>query len=856
MPLPKDSPFDIKLSSGRESRPYGLIIERGSLQISAVSQDDSVFIRNVGKKVGDFDEQRSWKGGRGTEKFNDNGEGYWDSKDAWTMTKGHVHNGILWRFAKGLRKATSNFSTSKSWRALWGATRGISVAFTFDETGDYLYFYLWVRWRGSAVATNTLTAKLHEDDSGSPGTALQTVTKAVSDVGGDSVSQLIKFTFSAAETVASTAATYHISVSGASDSSKASHWEVAVDAAGTSSKISSNLTAWSTPSSTFSLLYRITDADVARTFRPFFLGNHLYVVDIKETQSTASQLYINGDRGVATGGSTTTLVDTNFGCRTAAWADNVLAGARIKYATSGKSWNYAIIASHTGGTYTFTAAQAVAPAAGTVYFIYSTPYFTELTGHGLGVVTGDPVALGNIVYFPQGTATAIRDMRFDSAQTQNHGYRAEAAAGSEYANFLLSSYDKTENSGVLWRALNSTVSVSYARAVSWSTDLTFNTAIICGDTSTDITGLNENADGLQVLKENGVGLVSGNRYLQIKSGQEDTPDPANGAASVVVDKFMYYSWLHSLIRVYGSSYDDIGQDFSSQGLPDGREGNIAYLDAYITTVLAAVDAGPLGVSSVLMWDGLAFHELLRGFEAGRRIRMVKAQPCPSARNIIWTEIGGELVYQEMPLKKKDPTLDTGMLYQHESVVESSIIDMGTASDLPKFIKQLTAVVKNLNTEGMEVYLDYQTDGDCHTTDWVHAGILTQSPESSIFMGLSNIRRFDYRLRLCTDNASLPCDVEGVVPNGYARSPLKLMWTMRIKAGGIYQVGSQTSHNSQKLWKFLMDNARFPYAVLMESKYDAADGYHCIVHPPRMTPYKPAEPGQPEESYMTLVLEEI
>jgi hypothetical protein len=210
----------------------------------------------------------------------------------------------------------------------------------------------------------------------------------------------------------------------------------------------------------------------------------------------------------------------------------------------------------------------------------------------------------------------------------------------------------------------------------------------------------------------------------------------------------------------------------------------------------------------------------------------------------------------MPLKKKDPTLDTGVLYQHESVIESSIIDMGTASDLPKFIKQLTATVKNLNTEGMEVYLDYQTDSDCHTADWVDASILTQSPESAAYVGLSNIRRFCYRLRLCTDNASVPCDVEGIVPNGYARTPLKLMWSMRIKAGGIYQVGSQTAANSQKLWKWLMDNARLPYAVLMESKYESADGYSVIVHPPRMTPYKPPEPGQPEESVMVLVLEEI
>ena len=84
----------------------------------------------------------------------------------------------------------------------------------------------------------------------------------------------------------------------------------------------------------------------------------------------------------------------------------------------------------------------------------------------------------------------------------------------------------------------------------------------------------------------------------------------------------------------------------------------------------------------------------------------------------------------------------------------------------------------------------------------------------------------------------------------------MMWSMRIKAGGIYQSGSQTTANSQKLFKWLMDNARYPYAVLMESKYESADGYHVIVHPPRNSPYKPAEPGQPEESYMTLVLEEI
>src|SRR3989304_6317125 len=102
--LKADVPFDIRLSSGRESQAYGITLDdgAGSLTIGAISQDDSVYIRNVGKRTGDFDEQRSWKGGRGVEKFNDNAEGFWDSMNAWTLTKNHVHNGLLWRFAKGL----------------------------------------------------------------------------------------------------------------------------------------------------------------------------------------------------------------------------------------------------------------------------------------------------------------------------------------------------------------------------------------------------------------------------------------------------------------------------------------------------------------------------------------------------------------------------------------------------------------------------------------------------------------------------------------------------------------------------------------------------------------------------------
>lgn len=853
MPLPKDSPFDIRLSSGRESKPYGLILERGSLSVSAVAQDDTVYIRNVGKKTGDFDEQRSWKGGRGHEKFNDNAEGYWDGT-AWTMTKGHVHNALLWRYAKGLRKATSNFSNSKSWRALVGASLGISVSFTPDETGAYDAATFFVRWRGSSVATNALTIKLHSNSSGDPGTVLQTVTKAVSDVNGDELSALLLCDWTGTETLTA-GTTYHFTISGASTSSTASHWEVAVDATGTSSKISSDLSTWSTPSPTFSLLYRVTDAAVPRSYYPFFLDNHFYVVDYKTDATTASQLYINGDRGKATAGASATLTDTNNGVRSTAWTTNMWAGAWIRIVRGTGKGQKREIASNTGTVITVGTTWNTTPDTTSEYVIYSTSVFQELTTTGLGVVTGEPAVLGNIVYFPQGT-TAIREMALDYTVATNHKYRSEA---TNTADFLFSSYDRADGA-ILWRALNTTVSVSFAKVVTYGSDLSFGTAITCGDTSYPITGLNEKeGGGLLVFKENGPGQVSSNAYTALKTGQEDTPDDSNGRASIAVDRFTYYSWLHSLIRVYGSSHDDIGQDFSGIGLPAGREGSFYYLDAYITTLLCAVSAPGSGRSSVQAWDGLAWHEVFRHPLVANRVRMVKVQPCPDTRNMVWISVGaGDLVYIEMPLQKKDPILDTGALYMHESILESSIIDMGAASDLPKMVKSLTATVRNLNSEGMEAFLDYKINENClnSSSPWIKATTLTQSPESTAYLGLQNIRRFQYRLRMNTDNALVPVDIEGIVPSGYARTPLKLMWTMRIKAGGVYQVGSQTNHNSSKLWRWLMDNARFPYSVYMESKYDAADGYHVIVHPPRMTPYKPAEPGQPEESYMTLTLEEI
>ena len=67
------------------------MLKLASDPIRDVMSDDAnnIYIRNVGKKIGDFDEQRDWKGGMGNEYYNNDPSGWFDGT-CWTLSKGHL----------------------------------------------------------------------------------------------------------------------------------------------------------------------------------------------------------------------------------------------------------------------------------------------------------------------------------------------------------------------------------------------------------------------------------------------------------------------------------------------------------------------------------------------------------------------------------------------------------------------------------------------------------------------------------------------------------------------------------------------------------------------------------------------
>lgn len=827
---------DIELTDYKTKKSYGLRLDgSGALQIGTVSQDDTVHIRAAGKRVGDFDEQRSWKGGRGIDSLSDNPEGYWDSENAWTLSSGRVHQSLLWQFSRGLKSADFDLPSktkSLTWKPVMPGTY-LSISWTsMGFVCDYIR--MWIRKVGTP---GTLTIRLHSDSGGNPSTVEKTMTLGVSDV-DDVVSVFHKIALPS--TLTMSAATYHISVYADSADNTNNHWEVGGYNGGTVGKSSADDSTWS--DADFDMFFYASPADVERRWFSFFLDGAMYVAD-RKTGGSASQLWINGDRGIATSGGSTTLTDS-----AKSWTTNRWAGAFVRIIKGVGAGQIREIASNTGTALTVTSSWSVSPTSTSEYIIYGTEWFTEITSTGLGVISSSPLVVNGIVYFPIVSGGLIRRMIWNPA-TPGYSF---ANDGGSVADFLESISTPT---GTFVASAKLNGDVTWAPATAWSAtpaDLVFGIIKHVGSSTHNVTGILQRESLLWIFKEDGIWNMDANlNALSVSGGFSKNPSSYNGRSAVVHQQFLYYSWGHTLIRAYGVSHDDVGQDWSGHGLPEGREGYVSSLDSYTSALFVGTDAGE-GVSSVHIFDGIGWHEVFRGFGAGENVTRVTIQPCQGTRNRTWIHCGDVFVFQEMPYLKSSPRLDSGVRYMHEAVIESSAIDMGTASGLPKFIKELTVFSKNLGV-GQTIAVDYQVDDDVHTSSWTQATELHTSPESTAFLGLENIRKFAYRLRIHSSDNTVPVEILGVVPNGYARVPFKMMWTLRCRADNVITNGKYAKPD--ELMRWLLDNARYPGRIEMTSQYELAHKYFVIVHPPRMFPYKPGFAGQPEESVFTIALEE-
>jgi len=743
-------------------------------QINFLTQDQfNIVINAEGRKIGEFDEQRDWSGGRGGERFSEDPTKYKDAKNTCTWIPGHVFPSLLQNISTGYRDAEQALPGSVSWRGLFGTTQSISRTVVASASSNREKAWIWLKRVGTP---GTLTVEWRTNSGGSPSSTISKTVDITTSTITDTLADLVAATW-ASVTAVTSGTTYHLVVCGADADNDKNHWEVGVDTSGTSSFYSASGAgdAGTWTAAEFSMYYRTTDeSSTTRRWWYFFQGSNF----CKVSNDSTAKLY--------------------------------------KWNESTDVWEVI--------------------AAGT---------------HGLGQVTGRPVEVNGFVYFPQGDTVAIRTWDGTNWDAQT------VASGQGCATGLAVGYSLADNKAQIWRYNNATVSggtttglkcsVSRADAVAaYTTDLAFRTSILIGDTSATINSIKSVNNDLYVGRSNSFGIVQNDRYTELDFGVRKTPSSDNGIVIESWGGFVFFNWLSSFERIYSGTVDDVGQGFKNNSFPYGREGVVSAMTGYtMNWFFYVIDAGTSGTSSVMLYDGLNHHEFARGWASGRRIRDVFIQPVSGARNRLWFDCGGDSVYIELPYNKGNPLDDTGMKYMPEFVLESSEIDMGTASKLPKFIQDLTATTKNLNGNGIKIDVDFKVDAE---TTWKNPSrAFLNSPEDEVKLRLVNINKFSYRIRGSTDNQLVPPDIRGIVPNGFARSPRLRILECEAKIQDITVNGKV--QKAKDVFNWLDEMSEFPYPVQVNSKYHQFDDFEAILQMPNAVTLK----ASPEHDFVSFTL---
>lgn len=786
LPGKNNNTHDVRLFNGVEEVGL-LLVEDNRLQEIPISEGAREYQR----------EQASWFSGLGRLRFKDDPNGYWDSYAMWTMTEGKLFPMPMWRYAKGYRSADFSFHGDTDYQKV---DTYISISFTASASYNADKVLLWLDWSGSPSA---LTYQLRSDSGGDPDANLKTGTLAVGSATRYGPTEL---DWSGTQALTS-GTTYHLVIyhaGGAND-----YWKVGVDADGAGSKTSADgSSSWT--AAAYSLYYRVVDADTKRQWMGFDFKGAKYAVSVKDNGAN-STLYINGDRGKASAGTSTTLTDSASGI-TAGWTNDQWIGAWIRIIAGTGAGQVREITDNDSTSVT-VATWDVTPSTDSEYVIYSTPIWQSIS-ITLGAVTSRPLVVGDVVYLPQG-ATAIRKLALDYTTASRH---KESADSTNTADRLEKFYNK-DNETEIWASDDDGSQIKYSAEKTYATTLSFSDWKDVGGTPV-ITNLLAGEDKMYVFKEDGYYTVSPSRTILPGWERTDSIDPNNGKAAMWFNNELWFSWSNSLQRIIKNT-DDISdmllyrsgtQGLIRPGIPVGVTFGIGWR-------FFAIDGGSSKVSSVVVFNGYGWMEVFRGWKTGARIRNVFWQNCPGTRPRLWIDVDGDLVYIEFPLFAANPRRDTSLSYQHYSELETSTFTAGDDT----LYKLVASVRLNLEEASSTVYVDYQKDDDVGTSTWYEIGLAKNIQRNEFILNLGNVQQYRLRLRVYTTTATDPPVINSYMSRGHVVSPKKYMWvsSFRVDQNQITRRGSP-DFSPDYIYDYLMDAAERASALQMRSVISTMD----------------------------------
>lgn len=786
-------------------------------------------------------EQNSWHMGRGAEVWTPNAQNFYDSQNAWTSTPSKLHPAPLFQWYTGFRDAEMNMPTvsdTHKWVPLYAGTgsdpnrRYLDVSFLASASTNRERCFMIIRKKGTP---GTLTHEWCLGSGGNPSTVQKTVTKAATDL-TDITSFYVEFKPSSVLAVTSGLG-YHLKLYGAAADDPNNCWEVLCDASAAGLNSSDN-SSWS--ATTYSPYYRITDADVNKRIYTFPFDGAQYAVTSRADFGN-SRLFIHGCRGKATAGSSTTLTDTGAGQYGGTFPD--FSGWKIRIARGIGAGQVRTISSNTATVITVPAWD-FNPDTTSEYVIYGGSSWKEILSHGLGWVSSKPVYANGIVYFPQSDGADIRIMQLNYANANDHGFDSEDTNHNR-GWFLCPSYDASVGP-VIVRGNNVATAtgspngkaVSIGKGptspsgtpVAFGTDLTFAASILTGDNTFKITGVYDHQNTLYAAKEDMLFNLTGAVPVGVRYGADASPNPNNGVAACTgMDGQFYIAANHDVVMVTGGNSYPTNLPFN---LPSSRNGYVMEMASRLGWLFAAVDAGDSGQSSIMRMTlaDRSWHEQVRAYAAGKRIRGVAWLSFVDTRAHLAYECQGDLMYQEMPLYGVRPTQDSSLGYQHEGELEFPTMDLLNTD--PKFFSFFALDSKKLaNAEtaaayGREVALDYQLNDNIGGSTWINAGAFGISPQDKVQLGKGSQMKIRPRLRIESNDADNPPIVENFALSLFAKTRTFNSFLLDINTSGDDEMSGQELYDGLTMMVLTAD------VIDVESVFEFLDKKQmiCSVQP--------------------------
>ncbi len=883
----------IQLVAG--STTVGLILPEGSESIKQDPYQPSSLQFNQGRQgYGSFEppytsqDQVDWTGGLGQLHYKDASK-FYDSYNMWSLTDDTLMPAPLWRHSledtnrnqntympgsRVLVKGDTANAVDVEWQSLTSANRYMATQFTSRANYSVAYLWLYLRYFGSP---GTLTAAIYTDSTDDPSSAVAngTVTLTNANISkaspeGAMVGQLVCFAFATAPSV-SVDTKYHAVVYGAAGDNSTNYWEVGfsdTDATfGSSFRKSSDGSSWS--ASDGPIFHHLTAAVKDAEFHFTNYKGAVYACS-EPADGTAGKVYLNGDRGVATGSSSaTTLVDT-----TQSWAaSNVWKNATVHIFNGTGEGQYRKIISNTATTLTVEPAWDITPIqggtdTGSEYVIIGTPFWQDVTPTNSTYTITKPITdvfvLWGVMYCCQGEDANVAKLReyndnsspgvwFDFHGENANTHDTLVIADANFVAELMASVYDPVNENFVWRARNQNpaewtgtnqTSVSKADDVVWSSNMSFGTGIPVGTRDYLITGLGVYNNKLWVGKEDSLWYIdhdgSYDRAYPVQIGLEAMSDPENLKTMIAKDLFLIFNWAHSVEKMYGSTLLDIGP-WRGAGLVTRARGPLVDLIPVIGWMFGVVDAGPYGQSSLMAYNERGWHTLFRapsrvknafsGDNANPRIRSMHWQSVPGkdSTNFLWFEMGGEIMFMRMPRSSLNPAQDENLDIAPESFVVQSMMDSGYA-ELEKHFEKGRHVSNKVSGT---LYLDYDTNPDPFSFSWTNATQTANAPSYSYDISDSRKRNIMVRTRIQTTgiNDSTNNNINAIILDAFARTPVKYNWIFPIVLDEYQKtIDGQIDLNLETKFTRLNDWATQAQELTMRAVFHWMDNKTVVIEP--------------------------